>query len=621
MSENPKPAIIKARSIAVAIGWVLAVTAATCATATAVFAADPVVITGVTLIDGTGAPPRSGQTVLVKDGLIAEIGASVDVPTNAEQIDGRGKYLLPGFIDSNVHASVYGNSTRRETVVRYGERNTELALEFAQRQLKYGVTTIRDSYGALEPLIQVRDRINSGEVVGARMLVAGNILGWGGPFSMTFSLMQESELTVFQAKWNDHISQGVGEELMDMGPEEVRVAINEYLDKGPDFIKYGGTSHFFTPSLISFSPRVQKVIVDETHKRGLVAETHATSPEALRMAVEAGIDLIQHPEILSRDYPQDLLDLIVERGVICGMRSNTLTGAAWRQHLSSRQDVDAKLKDADKPQSSAERRERERRQNLNYEIERRNAKRLIDRGCRVTIATDNYQGRAPEFRKTPKPEIHEAGIGSILAIEGLVELGMSEMDALVAATRNGAIATGMLDRIGTIETGKEADLILLAANPLDNISNIRKLDAVVARGRRIDPTALPHSVLFYTGPLPRGAVRAPVVAAQAAVAPAPVALAQPAASAAAVAAPSPAPPTAESRAALAIRQISKTTLGKYVIELDNGQVWRQLSSDNTPIAIPSDTSGLTAELKKSFIGTTTLKIQGTGRAFKVTRVN
>ena len=462
------------------------------------FAAAPIAVTDVTLIDGTGSSPLAKATVVIEDGLIADIGKSddVNVPTDAIVIDGRGKYLLPGFIDSNVHASLYGNRTRRESVVKYGERNAELALEFAQRQLKYGITTIRDSYGALVPLMEVRDRIERGEAIGSRMLVAGNIVGWGGPFSISFSLMQESELTLFQARWNDWIAQGVGEELMDMGPDEVRTAINRYLDKGPDFIKYGGTSHFMFPSLIGFSPRIQKIIVDETHKRGLLVGTHSTSPEALRLSVEAGIDLIQHPEILSRDYPDDLLEMIVERDVICAIRSNTLAGEPWQEHLRQKARAEDELKGAAPPQTSADRRQREDILNLNYEIERRNAERLIAEGCRVTIATDNYQGRAPEFRREPKPVIQEAGIGSILAVEGLVELGMSEMQALVAATQNGAAAAGMQDEIGTVETGKLADLILLDANPLDDIRNIRKLETVIARGKIIDIDSLPEQRIF-----------------------------------------------------------------------------------------------------------------------------
>lgn len=458
-------------------------------------------INNVTLIDGNGGKPLRRQSVWVEDGVIKGIGEAgrLALPDYVQQINGRGKFLLPGFIDTNVHASIYGNARRKETVVKYGERNAELVLEFVQRQLKRGVTTVRDSYGSLIPLMQVRDDIAAGKSVGPRMLVAGNIIGWGGPFSLTFSLLKESDLTLFQQKWNDSIAQGVGEETMDMGPEELRKAINEYLDKGPNFLKYGGTSHFGYPSLIGFSPRAQKVIVEEAHKRGLVAETHATSPEALRMAVQAGIDLIQHPEILSRRYPQELIDMIVDKDVICAMRSNTFTGAMWQKHVQRRKAALKALEDAPAPISSAEQRARNGRLGEFYEIERDNAIRLIKAGCRVTIATDNYQGKAPEFRKSPKSIDQEAGIGSLLAIEGLVELGMSEMQAIVAATRNGAIAAKGLAEFGTIEVGKSADLLLLDANPLQDIRNIRKQSMVMAKGKLIDTEKLPQQVIFYTG--------------------------------------------------------------------------------------------------------------------------
>lgn len=579
-------------------------------------AQNTVVIRDVTIIDGTGEPAQPAMTVVIDDGKILRIesGENADEPSGAEVIDGAGKFLLPGFIDSNVHASIYGNSTRRETVVKYGERNNELALEFVQRQLMHGVTTVRDSYGALVPLMEVRDRIERGEVVGSRMLVAGNIVGWGGPFSMTFSLMAESDLTLFQAEWNDWIAQGVGEELMDMGPEEVRVAINQYLDKGPDFIKYGGTSHFSTPSLIGFSPRVQKAIVDETHKRGLIAETHSTSPEALRMTVEAGIDLIQHPEILSRDYPEDLLKLIVERDVLCAIRSNTLAGSTWQDHLTKKKESEASLQGAAEPKTSAERRLRENLLNLSYETQRRNAERLIRAGCRVTIATDNYQGRAPEFRKAVKPENHEAGIGSVIAIEGLVELGMTEMEAIIAGTRNGAIAAGMLDSIGTIEVGKEADLVLLRENPLVDISNIRSIDNVIARGRIIDLATLPENRIFYLGP---GWAPETSVVEQNAASSEEISSAAAAVVAVDASAGSDEDVFGEN---LPVASVRESSLGNLIVEMENGQQWRQLNSDNTRISLPSDDSGLTADIRRAFLGSVSMSITGTTRSFKVARI-
>jgi imidazolonepropionase-like amidohydrolase len=307
-------------------------------------ASSSLTISNVTLIDGTGTAPRARMTVRIQNGRIADITRSVEKKTNTEgEIDGSGRYLVPGFFDNNAHLTVYGQPSRRDTSAKYGDRNEELALEFAQRTLKAGVTTLVDSYGVLPPSIVVRDKINQGSAVGSRLLLAGNILGWGGPFSITFSLTKDSDLSLFQEKWDDLLAQGMGEEITDMTPDELRVAMNGYLDKGVDAVKYGGTSHFMRPSLIGFSPRQQAVIVAETHKRGKPVQTHATSSEGLRLAVEAGIDLIQHPEMMSRDLPDDLIHLIVAKGVYCGMRANLITGEARRHHLAERAEAEARI--------------------------------------------------------------------------------------------------------------------------------------------------------------------------------------------------------------------------------------------------------------------------------------
>lgn len=460
-----------------------------------------VAIVGATLIDGNGGPARPDMTVLVQGERISRIGPSAEVraPAGFKVVDAHGKFLLPGFIDNNVHGTVYGKPERRDTTVKYAAQDQGLALEFAQRELKYGVTTIRDSYGELPSLIAVRDRINAGQEVGARMLVAGNILGWGGPFSLTFSLTKESDLSLFQEQWNDLIAQGGGEELMDMTPEELGVAMDRYIAKGVDFIKYGGTSHFFAPSLIGFSPRQQKVIVDHAHAHGLRVETHATSSEGLRLAVEAGIDLIQHPEMLSRDYPDDLINLIQERKPLCGMRSNIVAGASWKRHLAARAAGQAKLKDAPPPTTTAELHRRREALGEDDEIAHRNAMRLIKAGCTVVIATDSYLGDAPEFRRQPLPPEFEPGTGALAAVEGLVELGMTPAQAITAGTKNGAIAAGKPDQLGTVETGKIADLVLLSADPLADISNIRKQDMVMSKGRIVDVAHLPEHPIFYRG--------------------------------------------------------------------------------------------------------------------------
>jgi imidazolonepropionase-like amidohydrolase len=466
-----------------------------------------IAIVGATVIDGNGGAALPDHTVVVTGERILAIGPrnSTPVPPGARLVNAAGKFVVPGFIDTNVHLSLYGAG---ETFVRYERQNAALTLEAAQLHLKYGVTTVRDSYGSLFPLIEVRDGIARGEVIGPRILVAGNIVGWGGPYSVTFSLIRENDLTLFQEQINDFITQGAGEELMDLEPEELRGAINAYLDKGPDFIKYGGTGHFLYPSLIGFSPRAQEVIVEETHRRDKVAETHSTSPEGLRLAIFAGVDLIQHPEVLPDTISDGLIGLLRERNVLCAILANTVTGEAWKKHLKEaaereRQRAEAEQERAGRAQdiarekTSAERRKERREQDAGLEIRRVNAQRLVQGGCTVTVATDNYLGQAPEFRREPKPEHQEAGIGTIIAIEGLVELGMTPAQAIVAATRNGALACRGLADFGTLEVGKLADLLVLDADPLADISNIRRLALVMQSGRIVDRERLPERPVWY----------------------------------------------------------------------------------------------------------------------------
>jgi imidazolonepropionase-like amidohydrolase len=460
-------------------------------------------IVGGTVIDGNGGAPTSDATVIVSGGKIAAVGprGSTQVPQAATVIDAKGKFLVPGLVDTNVHLSLYGGvGDRYETLAKYHPRQREIVLEAAQLQLKYGVTTVRDSYGVLPPLVAVRDDIAAGKAIGSRILAAGNIVGWGGPYSVSFSLIREQALTLFQEQVNDEISQGAGEDLVDLTPDELRKAIRAYLDKGPDFIKYGGTAHFARPAFIGFSPESQRAIVEEAHARGRSAETHATTADGLRLSVEAGIDLIQHPELLgSRELPDSLVRKIVDSKIICSMLVNTITGDAWQRHVKEKDEAAKKRAETEKKsgstkraRTSAEDRLRATEDGVDLEMRRKNAQTLIKAGAVVTIGTDNYWAAAPEFSRSPKVETQNHGMGSILAIEGLVELGMSPAQAIVAATKNGATASRGLDRFGTIAAGKLADVLVLDGNPLDDIHNLRKLSVLIRDGRVIDRDKLPE---------------------------------------------------------------------------------------------------------------------------------
>lgn len=466
-------------------------------------------ITGATLIDGTGGAPVPDAVVVVTNDRITAAGprASVAVPSGATVIDATGQFIVPGLFDTNVHLSLYGGiNDRYETLVRYNPRQAEIVLEAAQIQLKHGITTVRDSYGVLPALIETRERIAKGQAVGSRILAAGNIVGWGGPYSISFSLIREAGLTMFQEQMNDQITQGAGEDLVDMTPDELRVAINAYLDKGPDFIKYGGTAHFARPSFVGFSPEAQRVMVEEAHKRGKKAETHATTPDGLRLAVEAGIDGIQHPEMLGpRELPDALVRAIADRRIACNMLVNTITGAAWTKHLKDRAEAQKTLSEAAakgpvRAKTSAELRKEAADTGEEMQLRRKNAQKLIAAGAVVTVGTDNYWAAAAELSRTPKPENQDHGIGTIIGIEGLVELGMTPMQAIVAATKNGAFAAGLSADLGTLEPGKIADLLVLGASPLADIANIRQMRVLMSGGQVVNRDALPMTRVLSRAP-------------------------------------------------------------------------------------------------------------------------
>ena len=469
-------------------------------------------IVGGTVIDGNGGAPMADAVVLMDGARITAVGprSAVPIPADARQIDARGRWVIPGMIDTNVHLSLYGGQNDRyETMAKYQPRQDDIVLEAAQIDLRYGVTTVRDSYGALVPLTKVRDQIASGDKTGARILAAGNILGWSGPYSFSFSRVM-GQLTLFQEQMNDFIAQGGGEELMAMTPAELRHAIDAYLDKGPDFLKFGGTSHFSEPTFIGFSLEAQKVMVDAAHARHRAAETHSTSIEGLRLSIAAGIDGIQHPELLDgREMPDDLVTIIVDRGLNCSMLASTITGPAWTRHLKTQSEIAKKrvdaAKDAPTPardKTSAERRKDAAEEGADIEMRRINAQKLIRAGCRVTPGADSYWAAAPEFTRTPKLPEQDHGIGTIMAIEGLVELGMTPSQAIVAGTRNGASAARGLKDFGTIEAGKFGDLVLLTADPLVDITNLRKVALVVKEGRVVDRDRLPQSRVLSVAPPP-----------------------------------------------------------------------------------------------------------------------
>ena len=477
---------------------------------------DPVIaIVGATLIDGNGGTPVPDAVVLVTGNKITDVGprSRVKVPQDARVIDATGKFMTPGFIDTNVHLSLYNIS---QTMLRYEDKLADIVIEAAQINLKHGITTMRDSYGMPKPGIIARDMINSGKVVGPRLYIAGNIVTWGGTGSVTFSGAGRGGAapTFWDEKMQDMITEGSGEELMLVEPDSVRVLIGKYLDLGVDFVKYGASTHAFYPAFITLSQRSQDALVAEVHRRGKIAETHATSPESLRMALLAGIDLIQHPDRLDAPMSDELVKMIDDRKVVCSMLEAGYTGRGWANQEKQRATADsAAKKRADslaalgaqfkrKP-TGAELRQEESGRRMRYG--RENAIKLIKAGAIISVSTDQLNPGAPEFDRAPRAVVegggtNELAFATLNAFEGLVELGMTPLQAITAATKNGAIASHDLERYGTIEKGKFADIVLLDADPTADIKNIRKVNMVMRNGAVIDIDKLPTNPILSARP-------------------------------------------------------------------------------------------------------------------------
>lgn len=478
-------------------------------------------IIGATVIDGNGGPARPDCTILVRGQRIAALGprSEVPVPPEAVRIDAAGRFVTPGLVDANVH--LMGNILYEDLfpLVFYGEKDPftkyGYALEAAQVALKHGVTTLRDTYDPLPPMLALRDLLAGGSVIGPRLQVAGDILGFGGPFPLPI-MGYAQPLTRTQEYWNDfyRAHKPVGEKLTTMYPDQVRAAVNAYLDAGPDFVKYAATTHsLWVPVYIGFSPRVQRAIVETAHQRGKRVEVHSSSAEGHLVAVEAGIDTITHAGMLEEQILSDeIVGEIVRRDVACVLFSAFSAGPVYRarkdrdQMLAARRPPtppDPELNpDYDGtrvlPEPPGDRR-REQLILLDVESYRTNDQRLIAAGATVAVGTDSSTGPWPGLYDPGlvPPTFPQIGRATVLAVEGLVELGMTPAAAITAATRNGARVAGALDQFGTVEPGKVADLLILDANPLDDIRNLRRLHRVVTAGRVVDPATLPERPRYY----------------------------------------------------------------------------------------------------------------------------
>ncbi|MDJ0653564.1 MAG: amidohydrolase family protein [Xanthomonadales bacterium] len=441
--------------------------------------ADTLAITGATIIDGTGADPLRKGTVLVENGRIAAVGRSGDVavPDGARVIDGKGKFVIPGLMDANLHLFL---NLDTETLIKYEDRYDEIIVEAAQITLKSGLTTVFDTWGPRAALVKARDTINAGEVPGSRIYLAGNIIGFDGPLSADFRGDAAAHFKKSVVKRiNDTWEEGTGRRLTWMGPDEVADVVKDYATRDMDFLKYGSSGHT-EMSFISFSGRVQKAIVDAGHDAGMTVQVHTTSVESLDMAIEAGVDILTHCEITGPTVgmPDETVGKLVERQIPCSVLPVT------------KRRIDA-LK-ADKPSNFL----------VPFMVTgRANTKKMIDAGAILLLSTDAgiehpVMTAESEVDSITVDQRTAVGEGHFNALVGFEEMGMDPMEILKSTTSHIARAYQLDDEIGTVEPGKIADLVILSSNPLKSATNYRTIDTVIKSGNIVDRDALPLAPLI-----------------------------------------------------------------------------------------------------------------------------
>ncbi len=386
-------------------------------------------IRDVQLIDGTGAAPVAGQSVVIEGSKVSWIGPTQSAPafTPARVIDGGGRTLLPGLINAHVHlcndgapdlfAQVMGDSIPLATL--RAARNARLTLES-------GVTTVRDCGAANNIVIELGRAIADGLIDGPRVRAAGRVITMTGG--------------------HGHF---IGREAD--GPDAVRQATRAEIKEGADFIKVMATGGVLTPGVDPGNTALQldelRVVADEAHNSGRRVTTHAIGNAGIKNALRAGIDSIEHGFYLD----DEALDLAVSQGTFL-----VPTLIAIASIIDNGVDAGVPAWVVAKAAEQAE-------------ANRAGFKAAVDSGMKVAAGTD-----------AGTPFNRHYDMAREMAM--MVRFGLTPMQAITAATRNSAENLDVLHSVGTIEVGKLADLLLVDGDPSVDIESMSRVVLVTKDG-------------------------------------------------------------------------------------------------------------------------------------------
>lgn len=387
-------------------------------------------ITGGTLIDGTGKDPLKNAVVLVEGQRIVNVGRGdrVKIPAGFKRIDASGLTVMPGLIDAHIHISGLISGNPLDWVVESGFTQIIRAVQQTGKVLDAGVTTVRSAGSRYD--IYLKRAIEAGTIVGPTILAAGlGISRTGGhpdlPQNILYIMPEEL------------IRENHPRCMICDGVEEIRKGVRKLVNHGVDHIKIwlsgGDLWEKDRTGDVHFTKQEMETLVNEARMLRARVMAHVENLRATKLAIEAGVDTIEHADDWEGNpsLDEEACSSIVAKNIIlvttlgCGIRSVKRSGA---------ETLPKNILDG-------------------YKL-------AIEMGVKFAAGSDTvYESSAPY------------GKFSVEEIEKLVSvLGFSPMDAIVAATKMGAEASGIADKVGTIEKGKLADIILVEGNPLENIS-------------------------------------------------------------------------------------------------------------------------------------------------------